>query len=68
MKLERRGKKVLVRQTITQKPPAESDAPPLALGKLNAIRAAFKAGVKPSAIAKQFRRIASRCVPGVEEQ
>jgi hypothetical protein len=31
-----------------------AQAPPLAQGKLNAVRAAFKAGVTPSRIAKQF--------------
>jgi hypothetical protein len=34
--------------------PAEDDAGSLTTGKLNAVRAAFKAGVKPSAIARQF--------------
>jgi transposase-like protein len=29
-------------------------APPLAQGKLNAVRAAFKAGVRPSRIAREF--------------
>ena len=33
---------------------AEDGAGSLTTGKLNAVRAAFKAGVKPSAIAKQF--------------
>ncbi len=33
---------------------AEDAAGSLTTGKLNAVRAAFKAGVKPSAIAKQF--------------
>ena len=32
----------------------KEDAPPLAQGKLNAVRAAFKAGVKPSRIAREF--------------
>jgi hypothetical protein len=54
VELERRGKKAPIRQRIERKQPAEDGAPPLAFGKLNAIRAAFKAGVKPSAIAKQF--------------
>jgi hypothetical protein len=31
-----------------------AEAPPLTQGKLNAVRAAFKAGVTPSRIAKQF--------------
>ncbi len=33
---------------------AEDDAPSLTTGKLNAVRAAFRAGIKPSAIARQF--------------
>jgi hypothetical protein len=34
--------------------PVKDGAGSLTLGKLNAVRAAFKAGVKPSAIARQF--------------
>jgi hypothetical protein len=34
--------------------PAQDGAGSLTTGKLNAVRAAFKAGVKPSAIARQF--------------
>ena len=34
--------------------PTEDGAGSLTTGKLNAVRAAFKAGVKPSAIARQF--------------
>jgi len=34
--------------------PAKDGVGSLTTGKLNAVRAAFKAGVKPSAIAKQF--------------
>lgn len=34
--------------------PAEDEVGSLTTGKLNAVRAAFKAGVKPSAIARQF--------------
>ena len=37
-----------------RKAAAEDSAGLLTTGKLNAVRAAFKAGVKPSAIAKQF--------------
>jgi len=37
-----------------RKAAAEDSAGLLTTGKLNALRAAFKAGVKPSAIAKQF--------------
>ena len=33
---------------------AEADAAPLPLGKLNAVRAAFKAGVSPARIAREF--------------
>jgi hypothetical protein len=33
---------------------AEDGAGSLTTGKLNAVRAAFKAGVKPAAIARQF--------------
>ena len=40
---------------------AEDGAGPLTTGKLNAVRAAFKAGVKPSAIARQFG-ISQSCV------
>src|SRR5438045_1733554 len=54
VEFERRGKKASIRQKIERKPGVEDGAPPLAFGKLNAIRAAFKAGAKPSAIAKQF--------------
>jgi hypothetical protein len=42
-----RGKAPKMRQT--------EDACRLTSGQLNAVRAAFKAGVKPSAIARQFR-------------
>ena len=37
-----------------QRQEAEDGAGSLTTGKLNAVRAAFKAGVKPSAIARQF--------------
>jgi hypothetical protein len=37
-----------------QKRTKEVDAPPLTQGKLNAVRAAFKAGVRPSRIAREF--------------
>ena len=52
--LQRRGKIAPIRQIIERKPSAEEGALPFAFGKLNAIRAAFKAGVKPSAISGQF--------------
>src|SRR3954453_12196890 len=48
VELERRGKKASIQHSVEQKRPTEEGAPPLAFGKLNAIRAAFKAGVKPS--------------------
>src|SRR4051812_4027964 len=35
-------------------PPSRTHTASLTTGKLNAVRAAFKAGVKPSAIARQF--------------
>jgi hypothetical protein len=51
----RRGKKVPVSDKSPRKPLVEVVAPPLPQGKLNAIRAAFKAGFTPSRIARQFR-------------
>jgi len=50
----RRGKKVPVSDN-SRKALVKVDAPPLPQGKLNAIRAAFKAGFTPSRIARQFR-------------
>jgi len=38
----------------SREPGADIGAPSLTTGKLNAVRAAFKAGVRPSAIARQF--------------
>jgi hypothetical protein len=38
----------------THQRPVRDGAGSLTTGKLNAVRAAFKAGVKPSAIARQF--------------
>jgi hypothetical protein len=61
--LDRLKAAVLAEQKRRDKKPAESVEPPgkieappvyLAPGKLNAVRAAFKAGVKPSQIARQF--------------
>jgi hypothetical protein len=51
----RRGKTVpkLV-EPLRKQRTKEVNAPPLAQGKLNAVRAAFKAGVKPSKIAREF--------------
>jgi hypothetical protein len=51
---QRRGKKLPVSDEPSRKQPIKEVVPPLAQGKLNAIRAAFKAGVTPSRIAKQF--------------
>lgn len=51
----RRGKKVPAPDKSPRKTLVKVVAPPLALGKLNAIRAAFKAGFTPSRIARQFR-------------
>jgi hypothetical protein len=51
----RRGKKVPVSDNNPRKVLVKADAPPLPQGKLNAIRAAFKAGFTPSRIARQFR-------------
>ena len=50
----RRGKQVPVSDQPSRKKPIKEVAPPLAFGKLNAVRAAFKAGVTPSRIARQF--------------
>jgi hypothetical protein len=51
----RRGKKVPVSDKSPRKALVKVVAPPLPQGKLNAIRAAFKAGFTPSRIARQFR-------------
>ena len=51
----RRGKKIPVSDNSPRKSLVKVDAPPLPQGKLNAIRAAFKAGFTPSRIARQFR-------------
>lgn len=50
---QRRGKKPpALKKTISRQ--VETPAVTLSIGKLNAVRAAFKAGVRPSKIAKQF--------------
>ena len=50
---QRRGKKPPTpKKTISRQ--MEAPAVTLTVGKLNAVRAAFKAGVRPSKIAKQF--------------
>jgi hypothetical protein len=51
---ERRGKKSPSHAKTPSKGPVEALAVPLTPGKLSAVRAAFKAGVRPSIIAKQF--------------
>jgi hypothetical protein len=51
----RRGKNIPVSDNSLRKPLLKVDAPALPQGKLNAIRAAFKAGFTPSRIARQFR-------------
>ena len=50
----RGGKKVPVSNEPSPKKPTKAIAPALAQGKLNAVRASFKAGVTPSRIARQF--------------
>jgi hypothetical protein len=52
--LKRRGKKLPVSVEPSCKRRIKEVAPPLAQGKLNAVRAAFKAGVTPSRIAREF--------------
>ena|SRR2546422_1696777 len=49
-----RGGKRLTADEPSRKTSIKEVAPPLAQGKLNAVRAAFKAGVTPSRIARQF--------------
>jgi hypothetical protein len=52
---KRRGAKLTVTpSTPVQKQRVELVSAPLTTGKLNAVRAAFKAGVKPTLIARQF--------------
>jgi hypothetical protein len=50
---KRRGKKLLAKNPRTRRVEVPT-AVPLTQGKLNAVRAAFKAGVTPSRIARQF--------------
>ena len=49
-----RGSPLNTSASSTKRAPADDGARSLTKGKLNAVRAAFKAGVKPSAIARQF--------------
>ena len=51
---KRRGKKLPVSRKASRKPPVQEFGLPLAPAKVNAVRAAFKAGVPPSRIARQF--------------
>jgi DNA invertase Pin-like site-specific DNA recombinase len=51
---KRRGAKLPGSRKTSRKPTSKETGPPLTLAKLNAIRAAFKAGVAPSRIARQF--------------
>src|SRR5215831_2194228 len=51
---KRRGKKLRVSSGSSRKRKVEAISIPLTQGKLNAVRAAFKAGVTPSRIARQF--------------
>jgi hypothetical protein len=49
-----RGRKLPVSDESSRKRRVGTVGVPLTLGKLNVVRAAFKAGVKPSQIARQF--------------
>jgi hypothetical protein len=51
---KRRGRKPAVSAGTSDKSQIDAAAVQLTPGKLNAVRAAFKAGVKPSQIARQF--------------
>jgi hypothetical protein len=51
---QRRGRRPPLLDKTSKKANVELTAPPLTVGKLNAVRAAFKAGVTPSRIARQF--------------
>jgi hypothetical protein len=50
----RGGKKALISNEPSREKPGKKAALSLPQGKLNAVRASFKAGVKPSQIARQF--------------
>src|SRR5665811_1455283 len=52
--LKQRGRKLPDSDEPWRKQRTKELAPPLAQGKLNAVRAAFKAGVTPSRIAREF--------------
>jgi hypothetical protein len=51
---QRRGRKPPLSEEISRKRRVEVVAVPLTQGELNAVRAAFKAGVSPTKIARQF--------------
>jgi DNA invertase Pin-like site-specific DNA recombinase len=51
---KRRGRRPPASDESSLKPKVEATSVPLTQGKLNAVRAAFKAGVTPSRIARQF--------------
>ncbi len=51
---KRRGRTLPTSDKLSQKRHSETTAPPMTAGRLNAIRAAFRAGVTPSRIARQF--------------
>ena len=51
---KRRGRKLAASDESSPKRKLEAISAPLTQGKFNAVRAAFKAGVKPSRIARQF--------------
>ncbi len=50
----RRGRRLAASDESSRTRRIETVCAPLTQGKLNAVRAAFKAGVKPSQIARQF--------------
>ena len=52
---KQRGKMSPISDGTSNKRRVEAVAVPLTTSKINAVRAAFKAGVKPSQIARQFR-------------
>jgi hypothetical protein len=51
---ERRGTKKPYASQSERQRPSQAVAAPLSVGKMNAVRAAFKAGVRPSRIAREF--------------
>ncbi len=51
---KRRGRNLPTSDKVSHKRQPERTAAPMTAGRLNAIRAAFKAGVTPSRIARQF--------------